>query len=52
MVEVQRRLIDHLGIDALRAVVGGSLGGHLALTWATRHPERVRGASRWPPRRG
>ena len=43
MVEVQRRLIDRLGIRALRAVVGGSLGGHQALTWATRHPERVRG---------
>ncbi len=43
MVEVQRRLLDHLGIAQLRAVIGGSLGGHLALTWATRHPERVRG---------
>ncbi|MCK6557141.1 homoserine O-acetyltransferase [Candidatus Binatia bacterium] len=43
MVEVQRRLIDHLGIGTLRAVVGGSLGGHQAITWAVRHPERVRG---------
>jgi homoserine O-acetyltransferase len=43
MVEVQRRLLDHLGIHQLRAVVGGSLGGHQALTWATRFPERVRG---------
>ncbi|HVO26333.1 MAG TPA: homoserine O-acetyltransferase [Candidatus Margulisiibacteriota bacterium] len=43
MVEVQRRLIDHLDIAALRAVIGGSLGGHQALTWAIRHPERVRG---------
>jgi homoserine O-acetyltransferase len=43
MVEVQRRLLDHLGIPQLRAVVGGSLGGHQALTWATRYPERVRG---------
>lgn len=43
MVEVQRRLIDHLGIASLRAVIGGSLGGHQALTWAVRHPERVRG---------
>ncbi len=41
MVEVQRRLIDHLGIDRLAGVVGGSLGGHQALTWAIRHPERV-----------
>ena len=41
MVEVQRRLLDHLGIGQLLAVVGGSLGGHQALTWATRFPERV-----------
>jgi homoserine O-acetyltransferase/O-succinyltransferase len=41
MVEVQRRLLDHLGIGKLLAVVGGSLGGHQALTWATRFPERV-----------
>ncbi len=43
MVEVQRRLLDHLGIGQLQAVVGGSLGGHQALTWATRYPDRVRG---------
>jgi homoserine O-acetyltransferase len=43
MVEAQRRLLDHLGIQQLLAVVGGSLGGHQALTWATRYPERVRG---------
>ena len=43
MVEVQRRLLEHLGIGQLLAVVGGSLGGHQALTWATRYPERVRG---------
>jgi homoserine O-acetyltransferase len=45
MVAVQRRLIDHLGIDSLRLVVGGSLGGHQALAWAVRHPERVRGCA-------
>lgn len=43
MVETQRRLLDHLGIRHLRAVVGGSMGGHTALTWATRRPDRVRG---------
>jgi len=43
MVEVQRRLLDHLGIRKLLAVVGGSLGGHQALTWATRYPDRVQG---------
>lgn len=43
MVEVQRRLVGHLGIDVLHAVVGGSLGGHQAMTWAIRHPQRLRG---------
>lgn len=41
MVEVQKRLVDELGIKQLRAVVGGSLGGLQALTWAIEHPERV-----------
>jgi homoserine O-acetyltransferase len=44
-VEVQRRLIDHLGVRELRAVVGGSMGGHQAITWAIRYPERVRGCA-------
>jgi len=44
MVEVQRRLLDHLGIGRLIAVIGGSVGGHQTLTWATRHPDRLRGA--------
>ena len=43
MVEVQRRLVDHLGIEKLLAVVGGSMGGHQVLTWGTRHSDRVRG---------
>jgi homoserine O-acetyltransferase len=43
MVEVQRRLMDHLGVRQLLAVVGGSLGGHQAMTWAIRYPDRVRG---------
>jgi homoserine O-acetyltransferase len=43
MVEVQHRLLAHLGISQLLAVVGGSLGGHQAVTWAIRHPDSVRG---------
>jgi homoserine O-acetyltransferase len=43
MVEAQHRLLKHLGISQLLSVVGGSLGGHQALTWAIRHPESVRG---------
>ena len=41
MVEVQRRLMDYLGIERLLAVAGGSMGGMQALEWATRYPERV-----------
>ena len=41
---MQRLLVEHLGIRRLRAVVGGSLGGQLALTWATQLPELVAGA--------
>ena len=44
MVEVQRRLLDHLGIGQLVAVVGGSVGGHQTQIWGTRHPARLRGA--------
>ncbi len=43
MVEAQRRLVEHLGIRRLMAVVGGSLGGMQALEWAARHPQMVRG---------
>jgi len=44
MVEVERRLLDHLAIGQLVAVIGGSVGGHQTLVWATRHPTRLRGA--------
>ncbi len=44
IVEVQRLLVDHLGIRTLLGVVGGSMGGHQVLTWATRYPDRVAGA--------
>ncbi|MDY0166262.1 MAG: homoserine O-acetyltransferase, partial [Thermoguttaceae bacterium] len=44
MVEVQRMLLDRLGIERLRCVVGGSLGGFMVLDWATRLPERTAGA--------
>lgn len=41
MVEVQKRLVDSLGIEKLAAVVGGSLGGLQALTWAIDQPNRL-----------
>jgi len=43
-VDAQARLLDVLGIQTLAAVMGGSLGGMQALSWALRHPERVRHA--------
>ncbi|GBE15604.1 MAG TPA: homoserine O-acetyltransferase [Proteobacteria bacterium] len=43
MVEVQRWLLDHLGIDRLLAVLGGSMGGMQALQWAISYPDRVAG---------
>jgi len=44
MVEAQRRLIDHLGIERLLAVAGGSMGGMQALQWVASYPERVASA--------
>lgn len=41
MVRAQALLMDALGIAQLFAVIGGSMGGMLALEWARRYPERV-----------
>ncbi len=41
MVRAQKLLIDHLGIDQLFCVIGGSMGGMQVLQWATAYPERV-----------
>ena len=40
MVNAQVHLIDHLGIDQLFAVIGGSMGGMQVLDWAVNHKER------------
>ena len=42
MVRAQKRLVEHLGIDKLLAVVGGSMGGMQALQWAASYPDCVR----------
>lgn len=41
LVKSQALLCDSLGVERLHAVIGGSLGGHQALDWAARYPERV-----------
>ncbi|MGI9233117.1 MAG: homoserine O-acetyltransferase MetX [Woeseiaceae bacterium] len=41
MVELQRILLDELGVEYLDLVTGPSLGGMQALEWAITYPERV-----------
>lgn len=41
MVHAQAMLIDHLGIDMLLCVAGGSMGGMQVLQWAASFPDRV-----------
>ena len=41
MVRAQTKLIDHLGIETLFCVTGGSMGGMQVLQWAASFPERV-----------
>ena len=41
MVRAQKLLLDHLGIDQLFCVTGGSMGAMQALQWAASYPERV-----------
>src|SRR5512134_3082602 len=40
-VNAQARLADVLGIERWAAVMGGSLGGMQALSWAIQYPERL-----------
>jgi homoserine O-acetyltransferase len=41
MVRAQAMLLDHLGIESLFAVAGGSMGGMQVLQWAASYPQRV-----------
>ena len=43
-VASQAMLADHLGIQQLAAVIGGSLGGMQAMQWAIDYPDRIRHA--------
>ncbi len=44
MVNAQHYLIDHLGIEKLLAVVGGSMGGMQVLQWMVSYPSLIRAA--------
>jgi len=41
IVDIQALLLDHLGIETLDLVVGGSMGGMQVLEWAALYPNRV-----------
>lgn len=41
MVRAQAMLIDHLGIETLFCVAGGSMGGMQVLQWVASYPDRV-----------
>ncbi len=45
MVHAQKKLIDHLGIEKLHAVIGGSMGGMQALQWTVSYPMMMKKAS-------
>jgi homoserine O-acetyltransferase/O-succinyltransferase len=41
MVRAQAMLLDHLGIESLFSVAGGSMGGMQVLQWTVSYPHRV-----------
>lgn len=44
MVKAQKALIDHLEIDSILAVIGGSVGGMQVLEWCIQYPDMVKSA--------
>jgi len=41
---LQAALLNHLGVNRIRAVVGASMGGQQAIQWAVSYPDRVENA--------
>jgi homoserine O-acetyltransferase len=41
MVKAQKALLDHLGIEKILTVIGGSIGGMQVLEWTVRYPHMV-----------
>ena len=41
MVKAQKALLDHLGIQKILSIIGGSIGGMQVLEWSVRYPEMV-----------
>lgn len=44
MVKAQKALCDHLGIEKILCVIGGSIGGLQVLEWCLRYPDMVSSA--------
>jgi homoserine O-acetyltransferase/O-succinyltransferase len=44
MIRAQKRLVEHLGVSRLLAVIGGSVGGMQVLEWSVAFPEMVASA--------
>src|SRR5258708_30439107 len=44
MVRLQKMLIEHLGIEKLLSVSGGSMGAMQALQWAVAYPDSIASA--------
>ena len=42
MVKAHIELMKHLGIEKIKLLIGGSLGGQQALEWAIEEPERIK----------
>ncbi len=41
MVKAQKALLDHLGVEKILSVIGGSIGGMQVLEWCIRYPDMV-----------